>query len=446
MDNPSRYNMTARKLFWSGPTTFAIVGVAAPVYTLAWAAGRIATILLPGQQQQRKTLFDSYDDWLYSHYQNFCSLFFVHAAGTHYTIYGDRPLPDENVVYISNHQCTLDWFVCNVLANEVNCVGRIRYILKDGLRMLPFYGWYFKRHGCVYISKAWREDQERLKQGLKKFARRERPYWLVIFPEGTRFDVGNAQVITRSQAFARSRGLPVFSQVLSPRTRGFTETLACLGTSCDAIYNVTVAYTKQLPHQMSTRSRPRAPSMWDLMTGRYPQVHIHLERIPLNQLPTVPDGNSSSSSISGSSSSGSSSSSSGSSSSISSSSSEEHAEKVAAVRAQWLHERFAAKERMLQALFERGEPFPGKGYSPRYNARSILAHGLAYTGILAPFLLTSTGRKTLAALWLGPGLGGVAILALMGPPQLATPLPPPSHSPPHMSSSSSVEQVKMQPE
>ena len=37
----------------------------------------------------------------------------------------------------------VDWAVVDMLAIRQNTLGYIRYILKDGLRYLPFYGFYF---------------------------------------------------------------------------------------------------------------------------------------------------------------------------------------------------------------------------------------------------------------------------------------------------------------
>ena len=45
--------------------------------------------------------------------------------------------------------------------------------------------------------------------------------WLVIFPEGTRFDPQKSDKLERSQAYADSLGLPRLNHVLMPRTTGF---------------------------------------------------------------------------------------------------------------------------------------------------------------------------------------------------------------------------------
>ena len=41
----------------------------------------------------------------------------------------------------------VDWVVANMLAVRQGSIGHIRYILKDGLRYLPLYGFYFRQVG-----------------------------------------------------------------------------------------------------------------------------------------------------------------------------------------------------------------------------------------------------------------------------------------------------------
>lgn len=55
------------------------------------------------------------------------------------------------------HKClwfdfAVDWIVADMLAIRQNALGHIRYVLKDGLKWLPLYGWYFSQvnhHSCV---------------------------------------------------------------------------------------------------------------------------------------------------------------------------------------------------------------------------------------------------------------------------------------------------------
>lgn len=38
-----------------------------------------------------------------------------------------------------------DWVIADMLAIRQNALGHVRYVLKDGLKWLPLYGWYFSQ-------------------------------------------------------------------------------------------------------------------------------------------------------------------------------------------------------------------------------------------------------------------------------------------------------------
>jgi len=39
----------------------------------------------------------------------------------------------------------VDWMIANMLAIRQGSIGHIRYVLKDSLKFLPFYGAYFRQ-------------------------------------------------------------------------------------------------------------------------------------------------------------------------------------------------------------------------------------------------------------------------------------------------------------
>jgi len=39
----------------------------------------------------------------------------------------------------------VDWMIANMLAIQQGSIGHIRYVLKDSLKYLPFYGAYFRQ-------------------------------------------------------------------------------------------------------------------------------------------------------------------------------------------------------------------------------------------------------------------------------------------------------------
>lgn len=45
---------------------------------------------------------------------------------------------------------TVDWIVADMLAARQDALGHVRYVLKDGLKWLPLYGFYFAQVTVVF--------------------------------------------------------------------------------------------------------------------------------------------------------------------------------------------------------------------------------------------------------------------------------------------------------
>ena len=85
-------------------------------------------------------------------------------------VYGDIKAlmeKDENVIYLSNHQCTVDWIVATMLSEQRQCTGTVRYIMKDGLKLLPIYGFYCYQHGCIFVGKSGKFKKQKLDKQLQ---------------------------------------------------------------------------------------------------------------------------------------------------------------------------------------------------------------------------------------------------------------------------------------
>lgn len=246
-----------------GSTPLLLAFSTAPTFSILWTGVRALTLPFP------VSVYEKCDEYLYHIYQSFVSFFYEHWAGVRIVFHGDllpssapnvtivpltengnepvsqintnnnnntstsaststsisTPTTDnaqlpplfadpENVLYFSNHQCAADWIVVDFVALRNAALGRIRYIMKRSLRFLPLYGWYFAMHNCVFVQKNWAQDQLRLKYSLDLFQKRSIPLWLVIFPEGTRFNPKEkADVLEKSRAYCREHNWPEFDQV-----------------------------------------------------------------------------------------------------------------------------------------------------------------------------------------------------------------------------------------
>lgn len=189
-------------------------------------------------------------------------------------IFSGDCVPAENrVLLISNHRTEVDWMYLWDLALRKRKLGYVKYVLKSSLMRLPVFGWAFHIVEFIPVERRWDVDRSKMHQMLSTFKDARDPLWLALFPEGTDF---TEQKSIRSQKFAAENGLPVLKQVLLPKTKGFFACLDELKDSLDAVYDITIGY------------KPRCPSFLDNVLGIAPsKVHIHLRRIPINEIPTT---------------------------------------------------------------------------------------------------------------------------------------------------------------
>ncbi|KAM9316926.1 1-acyl-sn-glycerol-3-phosphate acyltransferase epsilon [Gastrophryne carolinensis] len=326
----------------------------APTYLLTWGCWRLLSALLPARLYRRG------DDCLYNVYQSMVLFFFQHYTGVQIVLYGDLP-EKENVLYVSNHQCTVDWIIANMMAIQQKALGHVRYVLKDGLKYLPLYGFYFSQHGGIYVKRSARFNEDNMRNKLQSQMKMKSQMYLVIFPEGTRYNPDIPKVIADSQAFAMKEGLPVLKHVLTPRVKATHVAIDTMQDYLDAVYDVTVAYEGTITQ---SGQRKEAPSMAEFLCKECPRIHIVVERISLMDIP-----------------------------------------KEQTFMRRWLHERFELKDRLLTEFYEAADPekrnkFPGEGHVVRLGWKKTMPSLLLLTGVTAGMLCTETGRKVYASTWI----------------------------------------------
>ncbi|KAM7278089.1 hypothetical protein ACFE04_005223 [Oxalis oulophora] len=189
---------------------------------------------------------------------------------------GDTVPNRERVMLIANHRTEVDWMYLWDLALRKGCLGDLKYMLKSSLMKLPIFGWGFHILEFISVHRKWETDEPILRQMLSTFRNPDDPLWLAVFPEGTDF---TEEKCKRSQQYAAEVGLPVLTYVLLPKTRGFSVCLEILRDSLDAVYDMTIAY------------KHRCPNFIDNVFGVDPsEVHIHVRRIPLDEIPVSETG------------------------------------------------------------------------------------------------------------------------------------------------------------
>uniref|UniRef100_A0A1I8J2P9 PlsC domain-containing protein n=1 Tax=Macrostomum lignano TaxID=282301 RepID=A0A1I8J2P9_9PLAT len=180
-------------------------------------------------------LYNYLDEKLYSSYQWTVLFFYEYLAQTKIILYGDS-IDDlfkkkERVLYFSNHQSSVDWIITDMLIARQGGIGRSRYLLKNELKYIPYYGYYFYQHGCIFVNRSeFKADQA--VRSLISLEANNTNSWVIIFPEGTRINYDKP-----------AHGLqPLLRYHLTPRVKGTYLTLNTLANYFDAVYDITIAY------------------------------------------------------------------------------------------------------------------------------------------------------------------------------------------------------------
>ncbi|XP_058507393.1 1-acyl-sn-glycerol-3-phosphate acyltransferase epsilon [Solea solea] len=326
----------------------------APAYLLSWGVWRLLSTVLPAR------LYHGLDDRLYCIYQSMVLFFFENYTGVEIVIYGDIPKNKENVIYLSNHQCTVDWIIADMLAIRQSAIGHVRYVLKDGLKWLPLYGWYFSQHGGIYVKRSAKFNEKTMQKKLLSQTQSGAQMYLVIFPEGTRYNPELKNIIADSQAFATKEGLAVLKHTLTPRMKASHIAIETMKGHLDAVYDVTVAYEGTLD---SSGQRRPAPSMPEFLCKECPRVHIHFDRVDIKEIPAEP-----------------------------------------LFFRRWLHERFEIKDRLLTDFYESKDAdkihkFPTEGKPSPLSLCKTVPSLMILGGLTLPLLLTENGRKLYVKTW-----------------------------------------------
>jgi len=336
-----------------------LLGVS-PHFFATSCALRLAKFVIP------QTLYEKLDMYMYDSYQSMVTYFFETFSGTQVIFYGDHIPTDvqENVLYISNHQSSVDWLLVDFIGIRQGSLGRIRYIMKEILKYIPFYGPYFSMHGCIFVRRDGTNQEEQLIRRIRKFEDdRKLGYWLTIFPEGTRYTSTKVDLIEKSESIARKQGYKPFQNVLFPRTKAVELTLETL-QNLDAVYDFTIAFkTPWLP----AIAKQVGPSPFEMVSIYGREVHMQFKRIPVSQLPKGRE----------------------------------------QIR-EWLYKTFKEKDRMLKYFYDEATngSFPGQSYQIPLKNNQVLPSVLFYTAVMVATLATERGRD----IYLKTSLFGLTVL------------------------------------
>ena len=176
----------------------------------------------------------------------------------------------ENVILIANHRTMADTAVVAILALNQGRLADIKWIGKETIKYVPGLGLGLLLAGSLFLKRDWARDKAYFTNALLSLRAGCEPFWLVLFPEGTRF-AQDKRNVKASPVRPESAAL---TQVLPPKAGGFVIAVQLLRQRSDAVYDVTILYP----------SGQRA-HFWDYLQGRISEVRIQVVRTPMAELP-----------------------------------------------------------------------------------------------------------------------------------------------------------------
>eukprot|EP01121_Diplochlamys_sp_Union-15-3_P017830 TRINITY_DN6360_c0_g3_i1.p1 TRINITY_DN6360_c0_g3~~TRINITY_DN6360_c0_g3_i1.p1 ORF type:complete len:329 (-),score=35.01 TRINITY_DN6360_c0_g3_i1:58-1044(-) len=196
-------------------------------------------------------------------------------TGNKLVLTGDKLPHDENAIVLSNHLFWTDWTIIFCLAARRGIVGSVKIIVKNIIKYIPGIGTGILALGSVFISRSWEKDQEEMRKAFSHLISDEMPFWLLLFPEGTRLTPQN---VISGQEFARKKGYPILKNLSFPKVKGFQAAVKHLRYGANAVYDITIAY-------------PEKPgNIYNFMFGGKPKrVHVHIKRIEMSAIPEDED-------------------------------------------------------------------------------------------------------------------------------------------------------------
>ncbi|MFH4982565.1 hypothetical protein AB6A40_009274 [Gnathostoma spinigerum] len=235
-----------------------------------------------------RKIYLSVDNLLYSLYLRTCLFIFGTVSAVTVSLHGDIEALSrsrESAIILCNHQSDTDWIIiCGLASRQQEGEHMIRMMTKDVMKYLPMFGWYIFMRGFVYVRRFGNFLVKPVADQLAYLRKLGEPYWLVIFPEGTRFSARKLAAIAESKRFCEDYGVEAFKSVLFPRTKGCCLALDLLRPSLDAVYDVTIAYGQSREEDC----KRCAPNMFEFVCGRNPYryLQVHVKRFSVSEIPS----------------------------------------------------------------------------------------------------------------------------------------------------------------
>ncbi|CAD5224179.1 unnamed protein product [Bursaphelenchus okinawaensis] len=190
---------------------------------------------------------------------------------------GDEILYDKAAVVVMNHRTRLDWLYYWMVLWRMNpwLATTNKIALKQLLRHVPGVGFGMQVQQFIFLKRDLEVDLKRLTRAVEYYSDMNRPYQILMFPEGTD---RTAFTLKRSSDFAKKNGLKELKNVLYPRSAGFLHLVKEMRRNdyLEYIYDVTIAYPKDIVQNETDM----------VLKGSLPsEVHYHIKRYHINEIP-----------------------------------------------------------------------------------------------------------------------------------------------------------------
>ncbi|OBZ83539.1 putative acyltransferase CST26 [Choanephora cucurbitarum] len=133
----------------------------------------------------------------------------------------------------------------------------------------------------IFLKRKLEQDKDNIVNNLEKTKARNRPVWLVLFPEGT---VISDEARQKSKNYAAKLNMDDLKFTLLPRTTGLKLCKDTLGNSIEWLYDLTVGYPGIEPGENPEDVMTMKRIFCDSQGPR--QIHIHIRRYRVDSLPT----------------------------------------------------------------------------------------------------------------------------------------------------------------
>ncbi len=180
----------------------------------------------------------------------------------------------ENALLVANHQQMPDIPVIMKFARTKDRLGDLKFFVKKQLKWVPGLGWGMQFLDCLYVDRDWTSDRETVRQTFSRLVEGKVPVYLVSFVEGTRLTLFKLE---KAQDYAQENGLRAPRHTLVPRTKGFAASVEGLRGHITAVYDLTIGYEDGVP------------SLWQYLQGLVTNIHLHVKRYPIEDLPETAD-------------------------------------------------------------------------------------------------------------------------------------------------------------